>query len=279
MDLVSAKLPIACVEGWSTTQDLDGREAGRPGPPARASRTPPRWTCAPCSRRRPEQRDAQPRPAKPPGGHAGPEGQRRRSLAGSRLPGPNIVPALPGVHCTKWVGRWCSPDGSLPRRCTARARSTCSPCWLSFAIAAYALSRALEQHRQSRSHPAVAGWLDRGPRPDPVSPLRAARHPRGGRALSPRRRSRLRIAVLNHLRFPGLHVRPAPAGLVSAGRRGPAERGFMRTTGLSNEVYFGRWLWLTAALFAASAAVFAARLPHLRRRVTPPPAGASSPPG
>lgn len=49
MDLVSAKLPIACVEGWSTTQTWTGVRladlAGLAGVEA-----PPRWRCARCRR-------------------------------------------------------------------------------------------------------------------------------------------------------------------------------------------------------------------------------------
>jgi hypothetical protein len=40
----------------------------------------------------------------------------------------------------------------------------------------------------------------------------------------------------------------------------------MRTTGLSKDVYFDRWLLLTAALFRGSAVLFAARVPRLRRQ-------------
>jgi hypothetical protein len=75
--------------------------------------------------------------------------------------------------------------------------------------------------------------------------------------------SRLRIAALNHLRFPALM-----SGLLLLVWyplvAGPAERGFMRTTGLSKEVYFGRWLWLTGALFVGSALIFALRFHRLR---------------
>lgn len=76
--------------------------------------------------------------------------------------------------------------------------------------------------------------------------------------------SRLRIAALNHVRFPALFsgvLLLVWFPLVS----GPAERGFMRLTGLSKEVYLERWLILTAALFVASALVFALRLPRLGR--------------
>ena len=84
--------------------DLDRRQAGRPGPAGgrRGRRRGGRALAA--GEWRPEQCHAQPRPDESPGGVAGPEGQRRRSLAGSRFPARTIVPAIPGVHCTKWVG-------------------------------------------------------------------------------------------------------------------------------------------------------------------------------
>jgi hypothetical protein len=72
-------------------------------------------------------------------------------------------------------------------------------------------------------------------------------------------RSRLRIAALNHLRAPVL-----ASGLLLlvwfplVGGR--AERTFMRSTGLGNEVYLGRWLVLSAVLFGASALVFCVRV-------------------
>jgi hypothetical protein len=78
------------------------------------------------------------------------------------------------------------------------------------------------------------------------------------------RANRLRIAALNHLRVPALL-----SGLLLLVWyplvAGPADRGFMRTTGLSKDVYLERWLLLTAALFAISAALFAVRAPGLRR--------------
>jgi hypothetical protein len=75
----------------------------------------------------------------------------------------------------------------------------------------------------------------------------------------PASRNRLRIAALNHLRAPVL-----ASGLLLlvwfplVGGR--AERTFMRSTGLGNEVYLGRWLVLSAVLFAVSALVFCLRM-------------------
>jgi hypothetical protein len=77
-------------------------------------------------------------------------------------------------------------------------------------------------------------------------------------------RDRLRIAALNHLRAPAL-----VSGLLLLVWyplvAGPADRGFMRLTGLSKDVYLERWVLLSLALFAGSAAIFALRLPGLRR--------------
>jgi hypothetical protein len=77
-------------------------------------------------------------------------------------------------------------------------------------------------------------------------------------------RSRLRVAALNHVRVPALL-----SGLLLLVWfplvAGPRDRGFTRITGLSKDVYLERWLLLSAALFAASAVLFAVRLPGLKR--------------
>jgi hypothetical protein len=78
------------------------------------------------------------------------------------------------------------------------------------------------------------------------------------------RPSRLRIAALNHLRVPALL-----SGLLALVWfpliAGKGSGTFMRASGLSNDVYFERWLLLSAALFAASALVFALRARGLGR--------------
>ena len=77
-------------------------------------------------------------------------------------------------------------------------------------------------------------------------------------------RTRLGIAALNHLRLPALL-----SGLLLLVWfpliAGPAERTFMRATGLSKDVYLDRWLVLTAVLFGLSAIVFALRVSGLRK--------------
>jgi hypothetical protein len=134
----------------------------------------------------------------------------------------------------------------------------------SFAIAAYALERALGL----TSNPdRILLWLAGSivahdlillPLYSLVGVLAA------GALFAGERRDRLCIAALNHLRLPALL-----SGLLLLVWyplvAGPADRTFMRATGLSKDVYLERWLLLSAALFAASAVVFALRLPRLRR--------------
>ncbi len=74
---------------------------------------------------------------------------------------------------------------------------------------------------------------------------------------------RLRVAALNHLRVPLLLSGLAllvwlPLVL------GKGERSYMAASGLSNDVYLGRWLILSAALFLVSAIAFALRFRRLR---------------
>ena len=104
MDLVSAKLPIACVEGWSTTQtwtgvrlaDL-GRLVGAEDPgqvEVRSLQEGGSLSSVTLSR----------------GQVSHPEGMLALKVNGADLsldhgfPARTIVPGIPGVHCTKWVG-------------------------------------------------------------------------------------------------------------------------------------------------------------------------------
>ena len=134
----------------------------------------------------------------------------------------------------------------------------------SFAIAAYALGRALEL---TSNLDRIVIWLGGSiiahdlvllPLYATLGALLAGALLTGGRS------SRVRIAALNHVRVPAL-----ASGLLLLVWyplvAGPADRGFMRLTGLSKDVYLERWLLLSAALFAASAAIFLLRLPRLRR--------------
>ncbi len=77
------------------------------------------------------------------------------------------------------------------------------------------------------------------------------------------RRTRLRIAALNHLRIPALLsglMLLVWFPLVLA----KAPITFERATGFAPDMYFGRWVALTAVLFGASALLFAIRAPSLR---------------
>jgi hypothetical protein len=145
---------------------------------------------------------------------------------------------------------------------------------VSFAIAAYALDRALGL----TSNPdRILLWLGGSivahdlllfPLYALLGVLASGVLLRGGR------RDRLHVAGLNHLRVPALL-----SGLLLLVWyplvAGPADRGFTRLTGLSKDVYLERWLLLTAALFAVSAALFALRLPRLRRAASRRSAGSA----
>lgn len=86
-----------------------------------------------------------------------------------------------------------------------------------------------------------------------------------GRALlGGERRSRLRVAALNHLRVPAILSALAllvwfPLILTRS------QAGFERATGLTQDVYLGRWLGLTAVLFAGSALLLALRARRLKQ--------------
>jgi DMSO/TMAO reductase YedYZ molybdopterin-dependent catalytic subunit len=105
MEQVTADLPIACVEGWSTTQTWIGvalRDLARRAGIAGASRM--------------EARSLQPRGVLRSatlnrGQLTHPEAMLALRVNGAELsldhgyPARIVVPALPGVHCTKWVER------------------------------------------------------------------------------------------------------------------------------------------------------------------------------
>jgi hypothetical protein len=134
----------------------------------------------------------------------------------------------------------------------------------SFAIAAYALWRVLDLVREPSR---IILWLLGAIVAHdlvlfPVYALLGAIA--AGAIVPDARRSRLRIAALNHLRVPALF-----AGLlllvwfplIAA----KAPRTFMRATGQDVSVYFERWLLVTAVLFGASALLFALRVRTLAR--------------
>src|SRR5262249_48156499 len=90
---------------------------------------------------------------------------------------------------------------------------------------------------------------------------RAGRGPAGGRP---------KILARNHIRVAalgaGLTLRIVLPGIIEQG--GPVYRA---ATGQTQQPFLGRWLLLTAAMFAASAACYIARLAVARRRVVSEP--------
>jgi hypothetical protein len=138
----------------------------------------------------------------------------------------------------------------------------------SFAVVAYALSRSLELAANPER---LLLWMGGSivAHDLVLLPLYAALGVIAALLLVPAGGgSRLRIAALNHLRFPAL-----ASGLLLLVWypliAGPAERTFMRNTGLTKNVYLERWIILSAALFVLSAAVFALRYRGLRRAGAP----------
>jgi hypothetical protein len=81
-----------------------------------------------------------------------------------------------------------------------------------------------------------------------------------------------RVPLVNHVRIPalgaGLTLLLFLPGII---RQGGATH--LAATGLDQQPYLGRWLWLVAALFAASALMYGARL-----LLTRPPGRAGGPP-
>ncbi len=105
MDQVTEKLPIACVEGWTTTQEWSGVRLSELARMAGAA----------------QDAEVQVRSVQKGGAfnqatlNSGQLNEQRSLLAlkvnGADLsldhgfPARVIVPALPGVHCTKWMGK------------------------------------------------------------------------------------------------------------------------------------------------------------------------------
>ncbi len=80
----------------------------------------------------------------------------------------------------------------------------------------------------------------------------------------------LRVPVVNYVRVPalasGLLLLVFLPGIIKQGA--PT---YLAATGQTQDPFLGRWLLLTAALFAASAAAYAVRLTLARRTVSAPP--------
>lgn len=132
-----------------------------------------------------------------------------------------------------------------------------------FAVAAYALSRALDL---TRNPDRIVLWLGGSivAHDLVLFPVYAVLGViLAGAIVSGGTRSRLRIAALNHLR-----VRTSVRLLLLVWFplvADKGERSFMRISGLSKDVYLGRWLVITAVLFAGSALLFLLRLRRLAR--------------
>lgn len=138
------------------------------------------------------------------------------------------------------------------------------PALAAFAIAAYALSRALSLTGRPER---ILLWLGACivAHDLVLLPLYALLGRLAAAGIAPQARlTRVRVAALNHVRFAALG-----SGLLLLVWfplvADKAPRTFMRATGLSADVYFDRWLLLTAALFAGSTLVFAVRVRGLSR--------------
>jgi hypothetical protein len=134
----------------------------------------------------------------------------------------------------------------------------------SAAIAGYALSRALGVVREPER---LLTWLLGAivAHDLVLFPLYAAVGALAVAALAPeRRRTRVRVAALNHVRVPALLsglLLLVWFPLIAA----KAPHTFRRATGLDVGIYLDRWLLATAVLFAGSAIVFALRARRLAR--------------
>jgi hypothetical protein len=166
-----------------------------------------------------------------------------------------IVPALPGVHNTKWVGTM-----TFRRRAMTLLRRGygATPVYLlahlaALALAAYALMQIIDLRRADN---AVA-WLvasvilhDLVLLPFYTMLDRVAQRLAGGGGTRP---------FVNYLRVPValsalllLVYFPVMFGLT--------EGNYRRVSGLGTDGYLARWLLVSGLLFAASAALFAIRL-------------------
>lgn len=90
----------------------------------------------------------------------------------------------------------------------------------------------------------------------------------GGRARPSPARADARVPVLNYLRVPalgaGLTLLVFLPGIVEQGATT-----YRAATGQTQDPFLGRWLLLTAAMFAVSAGIYALRLAMARRRARP----------
>ena len=85
------------------------------------------------------------------------------------------------------------------------------------------------------------------------------------------RRTPPRVPVVNHIRVPalgaGLALLVFLPGIIKQGATT-----YSAATGQTQDPFLGRWLLLTAVMFAVSAAIYAVRVPMARRRAAAAPA-------
>ncbi len=263
LEQATAELPIACVEGWSTTQSWTGvrlselaRLAGLPGAGEVEVRV------APAARDLPP-RDAQLRTDRDPRLAARPARQRRGPVARPRLPGSRDRAGAPRRPLHQVGGR-----DVVPRVTRFRERYGAGPLHLlallaTLAVAAYAFSRVFELLGKPFNF--VLWFAGAIVAHDLVLyPLYTLLGRGAQRMLGPS--TPLRIAALNHLRVPAL-----VSGLLLLVWLplviGKGDRSYKGATGLTKgDLYLDRWLILSAALFAVSALVFAVRARRLAGR-------------
>ncbi len=145
-------------------------------------RQPDRATSARWSARRLQPRHAAGQPGRQSRRAAGPSGQRRRPVDGSRLSARIIVPALPGVHNTKWVAsiEFGRPEmrrrpllafyGGHPLHLLGYGRAA-----LAGYVSGARTARAVGPQRVVAVDPGLVSRRGHRPRPRPVSALRARR--------------------------------------------------------------------------------------------------------
>ena len=215
--------------------------ARRPSPPTRSPTTP---RCSRCRSTAPTSRSTTATPARV------------------------IVPALPGVHNTKWVKRmtFSRRDGEAgePMRDRFRYEYGAQPLHL-IAVAGQPAAlrlRAAADHRDPRRRPGADLDRRRGapPRPRRAAPLQRPLADRPGRRRGAIGSRAAMLLALNHVRI------PAALSLLLLRRLPPADpaggpRALQPTRPASAvDLYLGRWLLISAALFLISGIVYAIRL-------------------
>ena len=129
----AARLPIACVEGWSTTETWSGVPLRDLARACRASPSPNPRSCVRSNvAARFNRATLQAQPGHTPGFPAGASGQRRRPVTRPRLPGADHRSGV-ARRAQHQMGRihriqgelTCHSPRSISRGCTARIRCTC----------------------------------------------------------------------------------------------------------------------------------------------------------